>query len=105
MGMAELRKPAACPKCGGTTIRRICYGIPNEEAWALVRSGQGTLGGCFVTEWMSDWDCEACNHRWFDPDDPVKQEMEQLHASIVARHRRRRSGSAEPGAAADGGGR
>lgn len=96
VGIAELRKPSACPQCGGTAIIRICYGTPNEEAWALIQSGQATLGGCFVTEWMPDWECAACCNRWFDPDDPVKQETEQLLASSLARHRSRTSSSAEP---------
>jgi hypothetical protein len=83
--MSKLRKPDTCPKCAGKTILHICYGIPNKEAWELIDSGQGTLGGCFITPWMSDWECGSCHHRWFDSDDPVKQEMEQLLADILAK--------------------
>lgn len=93
MGMLALREPAACPACGGTTILRICYGVPNDEAWALVRAGRGTLGGCFMTPWLPDWECGACRHRWFDPDDPVKQGMERDLDALVSRHARRRSGA------------
>jgi hypothetical protein len=83
MAMAQLRKPTACPKCDGMSILRIMHGYPNEEGWALVQKGEATLGGCFVTEWEADWECQACHHRWFDSDDPVKQEMEQLLAELA----------------------
>ncbi|MBM3459958.1 MAG: hypothetical protein FJX77_15665 [Armatimonadetes bacterium] len=90
MSQEELRRPTACPECGGTTILRIFYGYPTWEAWALVEDGQATLGGCFVSQWAPDWQCGVCRHEWFDPDDPVKQEMERLLANLRARASGRR---------------
>jgi hypothetical protein len=80
--MLELRKPAECPKCHGRDIRRILYGFPTDEAFAMVDRGEAVLGGCVVFDWMPDWECHDCRHRWFDPDDPAKQEMESLSARI-----------------------
>jgi hypothetical protein len=56
--------------------------MPTDEAFLLVKQGKAILGGCVVTEWCNDWNCWNCNHEWFDPDDPAKQEIEQFLAEI-----------------------
>lgn len=74
----QLRRPAACPKCGALDLRRIIYGRPMPEAMAMIERGEACLGHCFIERWLPDWRCHACRHEWFDADDPAKQELERL---------------------------
>jgi hypothetical protein len=76
--MGELRRPDACPVCAGTRILRILYGSPTAEAMTAVDRGDATLGGCIVTLGQPDWECSRCRHRWYDPQDPVRQRMEAI---------------------------
>lgn len=88
--MTELRKPESCPNCSGADIRRICYGRPLPEPLEKAQRGEVVLGGRFIQPWSPDWECQNCRHRWFDPDDPGKQEIEALPERILERARRQR---------------
>lgn len=74
--MTERRRPERCPTCGCTRLRLILHGSPTDEAMALVRRGEATLGGCFIVPQEPDWECSRCRHRWFDPHDPVRQRID-----------------------------
>jgi len=54
----------------------------------MFERGEAVLDGCFIQPWAPDWECADCRHRWFDPEDPAKQEMEELLRSILERHAR-----------------
>jgi hypothetical protein len=79
----ELRKPAACPNCGGSDIRLILYGHPNAAALAMIWRGEACLGRARVGRWLPDWRCHGCGHEWFDPDDPAKQSFERLVERVL----------------------
>jgi hypothetical protein len=77
-GIIELRRPDACPKCGGADLRRIVYGRPTAEAMQQIERGEACLGECLVKPWLPDWRCHSCGHEWYVADDPGKQELESL---------------------------
>ena len=77
-GLAPLRKPSCCPKCGGVDVRRIFFGLPNAEAMQIVDRGEAVLGGCAILEDRPDWRCHHCRHKWFLADDPARIERERF---------------------------
>lgn len=79
----QLIKPAECPKCLSTDVRRIIYGRPTPESFEKIQRGEAALGHCFLEAWLPDWRCGVCRHEWFVADDPVKQEMEMLLQRIL----------------------
>lgn len=81
--MLELRKPSACPKCGGHHIKRLVGVRPTPEAWEMVQRGDAVLGTCFESFDRPDWHCAACRHQWFDPTDPTRQEMDALLQKLL----------------------
>ncbi len=87
--MQELRRPGICPKCGGSEVQRIIYGVPTKESWQLIERGEACLGGCFVTPWLPSWRCGSCWHEWFVADDPGKQEFERYLQEVLKKHRNR----------------
>jgi len=54
------RKPRKCPKCGKTTVVKILYGMPTEEALRLLEQEKLVIGGCCITEKSPDWACTNC---------------------------------------------
>jgi hypothetical protein len=81
-GGAELRRPDACPACRGDTLLRILYGFPTQDAFERIVAGEAVSGGCSMEPWQPDWQCQSCGHRWFDPEDPAKQEFEALAGRV-----------------------
>ena len=81
----ELSKPESCPKCDGTEIRQIMYGLPTQETLDRVERGEVQLGGCMIFDDMPDWVCRSCGHQWFDPNDPARIERDELLERIRAK--------------------
>lgn len=58
-------KSSECPRCSGTSIAEILYGMPN---WDLVdndiKAGNLVLGGCNIDFGPPAWHCNSCQHRW-----------------------------------------
>ena len=50
-------KPRKCQKCGKTTVVKILYGMPTEEALRLLEQEKLVIGGCCITEKSPDWAC------------------------------------------------
>ena len=48
------------PKCGKTTVVKILYGMPTEEALRLLEQEKLVIGGCCITEKSPDWACTNC---------------------------------------------
>ena len=59
------RKPRKCQKCGKTTVVKILYGEPTEEAWELPEQGKLVLCGCCITEKSPLWACSNCKTEYF----------------------------------------
>ena len=53
-------KPRKCQKCGKTTVVKILYGMPTEEALRLLEQEKLVIGGCCITEKNPDWACTNC---------------------------------------------
>ena len=53
-------KPRKCQKCGKTSVVKILYGMPTDEAWELSEKGKLIIGGCCITEKSTDWACTHC---------------------------------------------
>ena len=53
-------KPRKCQKCGKTTVVKILYGMPAEEALRLLEQEKLVIGGCCITEKSPDWACTNC---------------------------------------------
>jgi len=55
----ELRKPSHCPKCNGSRIARIAYGI---TAYTLEGESPEDVvpGGCVITPDSPFWRCKDC---------------------------------------------
>jgi hypothetical protein len=74
----ELRRPKNCPRCGSSKLMEILYGRPTADATDAADRSEITLGGCFMLPDAPDWECSACGHQWFDPDDPARIKREKL---------------------------
>jgi len=74
-----------CPACHCAEIKRILYGRPGPSAMEEIERGEAISGGCFAFAGQPDWQCAACRHRWFDADDPGKQEIEAFLRRIQER--------------------
>ena len=59
------RKPNKCHKCGKTTVVKILYGMPTEEAFKLLEQEKLVIGGCCITEKSPDWACSNCKTEYF----------------------------------------
>ncbi len=54
------RKPRKCHKCGKTTVLKILYGMPTDEAWELSEKGKLIIGVCCLSEESPEWACTHC---------------------------------------------
>jgi hypothetical protein len=56
------RKPKKCPKCEGTKIADIQYGMPDfsPELRMDLDEGKIVLGGCCVSGDDPEWQCVEC---------------------------------------------
>ena len=89
--MNDLRKPDLCPECGGSRIKRIVGGIPNDVGWQMIEQGVAIPGDCFMRDWKEDWHCQDCGHEWCDRADPARIELEELYRRIKQRLEDKRS--------------
>lgn len=84
---SEVRRPEACPRCGGKDVLPIIYGRLAEPSRQRVRDGKAVFGGCIILPGNPDWACRTCDHQWFDAEDPhrravleaLEREMQELH--------------------------
>lgn len=90
--VSQLRRPAACPCCGGEDILPIIFGRLAPSSQREVDGGGAVAGGCTISPDSPDWACRRCGHRWFDAEDPHRkalwaaldreaQELEDRHRS------------------------
>lgn len=54
------RKPKKCYKCSKSTVVKILYGMPTDEALELSEQGKLVLGGCCISEISPEWVCTNC---------------------------------------------
>ena len=87
-----LRPPHACPNCGSTDFRLICYGLPTDETLEKADRDEVVLGGCTIWNGMPDWRCKNCDHAWFDPSDPARISWDEQMKALEAEHFRRLDG-------------
>jgi hypothetical protein len=92
----DLRKPESCPACGGKEIKQVMYGFPTKETMERAKRGEVVLGGCCVIDDMPDWQCSGFHHRWFDPTDPARIELDRLMDKIKQEADERRRDSDSP---------
>ena len=54
-----------CPKCGGTDIAMILYGLPSPELQKSkkVKEKKIVLGGCIVSKNNPNLECNDCGWR------------------------------------------
>jgi len=80
----EQFKPASCPRCHGTKINRIMYGMPSSRVklYEPDRSDV-TLGGCIVSGANPKWHCTSCNWRWVEKDDPRYEEWRKEMIKVI----------------------
>jgi len=59
-------KKGTCPKCGGTDITMILWGLPvfDRVLEKLVDQKKVVLGGCNVTGNDPKLECSDCHHQW-----------------------------------------
>ena len=76
---SQLRQPEACPRCGGTHILPILYGLLAEPGEQRVRDGKAVSGGCEISREHPDWSCQTCAHRWYDATDPYRKAWWDAH--------------------------
>jgi len=55
-----------CPKCGGTDIAMILYGLPSDELQKSkkVKEKKIVLGGCIVSKNNPEMECNDCGWRY-----------------------------------------
>jgi hypothetical protein len=57
--------PDRCPKCGGSAVVPILYGLPGPKAFEAAERGEVVLGGCLIPEPpLPRWACRGCGTRW-----------------------------------------
>ena len=78
MNPDQIRKPDACPSCGGTDVKRIVYGHMSPEGLERAARGEFVLGGCTLRYDRDDWRCVDCDHTWWDPTDPARIKADEL---------------------------
>jgi len=78
MNPDQIRKPDACPSCGGTNVKPIMYGLPSNEGLERAARGDFVLGGCVVRHDRADWRCMDCDHAWYDPNDPARIRLDEM---------------------------
>ena len=66
-------RPASCPRCRGSSIVPIAYGLLAPAGEQRVRDGLAVSGGCEVSRDSPDWHCKTCSHRWYDGADPKRE--------------------------------
>jgi len=72
-----------CPKCGGTNIAEIFYGMPREIDMDAIERGDVVYAGCCVYLGKScRWKCNACGDRFgvIDSSSDDKPEYEVIKA-------------------------
>ena len=66
MAMIGGTEMTECPKCGGTDIAMILYGLPSDELLnsKKVKEGKIILGGCCVSGKDPKLECNDCGWRY-----------------------------------------
>lgn len=94
---SQLRRPEACPRCGGKDILPIIYGLLAEPGQQQVRDGKAVSGGCIISPDNPDWACRRCDHQWYDPEDPYRKAVfEALEREVQELHDRLRAAEKPP---------
>lgn len=60
-----------CPRCGGTSIVEIVYGLPGNDLMTRAMAGKVVLGGCCISEESPTHACRSCEHEWLMRDGRV----------------------------------
>jgi len=57
-----------CPKCGGTDIAMILYGLPTESEFLKeeVKKKKIVFGGCIVSKNNPELECNDCGWRFME---------------------------------------
>ena len=57
-----------CPKCGGTDIAMILYGLPSESEFLKeeVKKKKIVFGGCIVSKNNPELECNDCGWRFME---------------------------------------
>ena len=57
-----------CPKCGGTDIAMILYGLPTESEFLKeeVKKKKIVFGGCIVSNNDPELECNDCGWRFME---------------------------------------
>ena len=57
-----------CPKCGGTDIAMILYGLPPESEFLKeeVKKKKIVFGGCIVSKNNPELECNDCGWRFME---------------------------------------
>lgn len=74
-------RSASCPRCRGSSIVPIAYGLLGPAGEQRVRDGLAVAGGCLVNRYAADRHCKTCSHEWYDAADPKRK------AALAARDR------------------
>ncbi len=53
-----------CPKCRGTQLSRIVYGLPGPAGMDAARRGDVVVGGCITTPEGPTRQCRRCGHKF-----------------------------------------
>ena len=63
MGVQEMSE---CPKCGGTDIAMILYGLPqmSKDLEKKVKDKKIVFGGCVVSKNDPELECNDCGWRY-----------------------------------------
>ena len=63
--LLEFANPTHCPRCGGTQVARIVFGLPtDEDIEDAQEDGDVVFGGCCVDLDAPPFYCKGCDFRW-----------------------------------------
>jgi hypothetical protein len=62
---SQAAKRPTCPRCGGSDVVPIAYGLPGAELWTAAAHDEVILGGCVLPPDGRDTHCTTCGNQWF----------------------------------------